>query len=95
MTHLNDNDGITDPDGRLQGTDDLHLLPGDGSINWTGILGKLKQSRPQEILNFELKIRPKGARCIKDLYSEQSMEQYLTAAYKAACRICEEYHFER
>ena len=30
MTHLNDNLGVTDPSGRLQGTDDLHLLPEDG-----------------------------------------------------------------
>ena len=33
MTHLNDNLGVTDPSGRLQGTDDLHLLPGDGIIS--------------------------------------------------------------
>ena len=91
MTHLNDNFGITDPYGRLQGTDDLHLIPGDGISNWTEIMANLKQARRQEILNFELKIRPKGDRCKTDLYSKLPLDQYLTNAYEAACRISAEY----
>jgi hypothetical protein len=54
-------------------------------------MAKLKQARRQEILNFELKIRPKGDRCKTDLYSKLPLEQYLTNAYKAACRISAEY----
>ena len=91
MTHLNDNLGITAPDGRLQGIDDLHLLPGDGSADWSAIVRQLKQAAPQEILNFELKIRPKGDRCPLDLYSKLSVEEYLTAAYQSAVRIAEAY----
>ena len=91
MTHLNDNLGITDPGGKLQGTDDLHLIPGDGSACWEQISTRLTQARRQEILNFELKIRPKGSRCTHDLYSKLPLEQYLTKAYKAACAVTAPY----
>ena len=90
MTHLNDNLGITHPEGRLQGTDDLHLLPYDGIAHWSQILGRLKQAKPQEILNFELKIRPKGDRCTMDLYSQLPLEQYFAEAYARACRAVSE-----
>lgn len=91
MTHLNDNYGISRPDGQLQGTDDLHLLPYDGKADWAYNLARLKQANPQEILNFELKIRPKGDRCTTDLYSKLPLEQYFTVAYQRACRIAAGY----
>ena len=91
MTHLNDNLGVTDPNGQLQGTDDLHLLPHDGVADWDSILHRLKQARPQEILNFELKIRPKGDRCKLDLYSQMPLEQYFQEAYRRACDAVGQY----
>lgn len=91
MTHLNDNLGVTDPDGQLRGTDDLHLLPGDGILHWDAAVEALRQARKQEILNFELKIRPKGDRCTLDLYSKLSLDEYFTAAYQRACRISSAY----
>ena len=87
MTHLNDNFGITDPNGILRGTDDLHLLPFDGNLDWTDSIHRLKQARPQEILNFEFKIRPKGDRCTADLYSKLPLAQYLATAYQRASRV--------
>ena len=51
----------------------------------------MKQAKKQEILNFELKIRPKGDRCKLDLYSKLPLEQYLTMAYRTACRVAETY----
>lgn len=84
MTHLNDNLGVTDPQGQMQGTDDLHLLPFDGVIDWENTLRRLKAAKKQEILNFELKIRPKGDRCKLDLYSKMPLRQYLAAAYARA-----------
>ena len=91
MTHLNDNLGITDPAGKLLGTDDLHLLPGHGNINWENALSRLKGARKQEILNFELKIRPKGDRCTLDLYSKMPLQQYLQEAYLRACQVVADY----
>lgn len=91
MTHLNDNLGVTDPAGHLQGTDDLHLFPFDGKIHWAQIVSRLKLAKPQEILNFEFKIRPKGDRCILDLYSQLSPEEYFRQAYEHACRAVDGY----
>lgn len=91
MTHLNDNLGVTDPSGRLQGTDDLHLLPGDGIINWQEAVRRLQSAKRQEILNFELKIRPKGDRCTMDLYSKIPLQQYFRAAYRHACNAVKGY----
>lgn len=85
MTHLNDNFGLTSPDGTLLTTDDLHLLPGDGKTDWPQLVEKLKQSKRQEILNFELKIRPKGDRCIYDIYSQLPLQEYFQRAYQSAC----------
>ena len=91
MTHLNDNLGVTDPAGRLQGTDDLHLLPGDGITRWDNIVRRLKAANSQEILNFEFKIRPKGDRCKLDLYSKLPLEEYFTQAYERARRTVSGY----
>ena len=91
MTHLNDNLGITDPNGILRGTDDLHLLPYDGTTDWNRCISRLKAARPQEILNFECKIRPKGDRCTHDLYSKLPLEQYLTEAHRRAASAAAAY----
>ena len=84
MTHLNDNLGISHPGGQLQSTDDLHLLPYHGQADWSRNLMQLKQSKKQDILNFELKIRPKGDRCKLDLYSKIPLKQYFQQAYDSA-----------
>ena len=91
MTHLNDNLGVTDPSGKLQGTDDLHLLPGHGIVDWENAVRRLKAAKSQEILNFELKIRPKGDRCKLDLYSRIPLRQYFQEAYDRACAIAKDY----
>lgn len=91
MTHLNDNLGVTDPSGRLQGADDLHLLPYDGILDWETVLQKLHAAKKQDILNFELKIRPKGDRCILDLYSKMSLDAYFREAYQRACKAVGNY----
>ena len=91
VTHLNDNLGITDPGGQLRGTDDLHLIPFDGIDHWENTMLRLRQARKQDILNFELKIRPKGDRCTCDLYSRLPLEQYFMKAYRQACRAAAGY----
>ena len=91
MTHLNDNLGVTDPDGHLQGTDDLHLLPGHGIVDWEQTIARLKSSKKQEILNLELKIRPKGDRCKLDLYSQMPLKEYFQEAYIRAEAMLKNY----
>ena len=91
MTHLNDNLGITDPSGKLQGTDDLHLIPYHGIADWEETVQRLKAVRPQEVLNFELKIRPKGDRCTHDLYSKIPLEDYFAEAFHNAQKAVSDY----
>ena len=91
MTHLNDNLGVTDPAGSLSGTDDLHLIPFHGITDWTDTVRRLKAAHTQEILNFELKIRPKGDRCKLDLYSKLPLPQYFQEAFESACRAVKGY----
>ena len=77
MTHLNDNMGMTGE--RIFWTDDLHLLPFDGKADWEYNISRLKNSKPQDIINFELKP--------SERYADMSYEEYFKEAYTRAKRI--------
>ena len=91
MTHLNDNLGISRFDGKTYWTDDLHLLPYDGIMDWQDAVDRLKRARPLEILNFELNIQSKPGRHENDIYAQMDLTGYFTEAYKRACRIAYNY----
>ena len=83
MTHLNDNFGLRSPDGIPSGKDDLHYIPGDGDICWKTNLDRLAASNKQDILNFELKLRPDTR------YSNLSTQDFILRAGRL-CRILAE-----
>ncbi len=91
MTHINDNLGISDFDGKIFWTDDLHLLPYDGIGDWEDNVKRLKKSKRLEILNFELNITSKPQRHENDVYAQMPYHLYFTEAYKRACRIAYNY----
>lgn len=91
MTHLNDNLGISRFDGEIFWTDDLHLLPYDGIADWDHNIQRLKKARYMPILNFELALHSKPNRHENDIYTQMSLTQYFTEAYKRACRIAYRY----
>ncbi len=91
MTHINDNLGISDFDGKIYWTDDLHLLPYDGIGDWEYNAKRLKKSRPLEFLNFELNIESKPNRHENDVYQQMTPLLYFTEAYKRACKIAYNY----
>lgn len=91
MTHLNDNMGITRPDGQMQGKDDMHLIPGDGISDWAENVRRLKQAKPQEILNFELKQFPKTKYNMVGRYDRLPLEEFIRRAYAAARSIADAY----
>ncbi len=91
MTHLNDNMGISNLDGRISSVDDLHLLPYDGTIDWDSNIHMLKNAKHQEILNFELKIQSKPGRHENDRYQQMPLRQYFALAYERACKISTRY----
>lgn len=94
MTHINDNLGISRFDDKISWSDDLHLLPFDGIIDWDYNIARLKKARKQEILNFELNINSKPSRHENDCYEKMSYEEYFTESYKRACRLAYKYSLE-
>lgn len=83
ITHLNDNFGISDPEGKISAKDDLHLLPFDGVIDWADIVKKLDNISSQEYLNFEVKMN------YHELYAGMDMIEFWKEAYKRACQLAE------
>lgn len=86
-THLNDNLGIRDFDGKITWHDDLHLLPFDGITDWSNVAKRLVNHGFEGELNFELSRISKPNRHENDVYSEMSAERYFTEAYNRACRV--------
>lgn len=86
-THINDNLGIKDFDGKITPRDDLHLLPFDGVADWDGIVRRLNKYGYDGILTFELKTKSQDGRCENEKYAELPIERYIAAAYERACRV--------
>ncbi len=86
-THLNDNLGITSPDGRITWLDDLHLLPFDGIADWENIALRLQSVNYSGELTFELNTVSKPGRHENDKYAAMDIESYLKEVYTRACRI--------
>ena len=86
-THLNDNLGIKDLDGKITWLDDLHLLPFDGVADWKHIAQRLHKCGFTDILTFELNLKSKPGRHENDPYGQMPYEQYLAMAYARACQI--------
>lgn len=88
-THLNDNLGIRDFDGKITYIDDLHLLPFDGIADWDNIVHRLNCHGFNDILTFELNTLSKPERHENDKYADMPIERYVTEAYVRACRVAE------
>lgn len=86
-THLNDNLGIRDFDGKITWLDDLHLLPFDGIADWDGIVERLSRYQFEGDLTFELSTVSKPDRHENDCYGNMAPELYIAEVYKRACRV--------
>lgn len=86
-THINDNLGIRDFDGKTTWIDDLHLLPFDGIADWQGIAGRLDRCGYSGIMSFELRRCSKPGRHENDYYAKMPIEDYLTQAFIRACKV--------
>lgn len=86
-THLNDNLGIKDFNGNITFIDDLHLLPFDGIADWSSIAARLDKLSFAGPLTFELTTISKPGRHENDAYARMRPEEYITEAYKRACRV--------
>ena len=86
-THINDNLGCRDYNGKIFWHDDLHLLPFDGIADWNDVARKIKESGFDGPLTFELGIGSKPDRHENDPYGRMETIDYLTQAYIRACRV--------
>lgn len=86
-THLNDNLGISRSDGKIFWTDDLHLLPFDGIIDWADAVNRLNRVGYNGVLTFELTVHSKPDRHENDKYKDMGFIKYLAEVYARACRI--------
>ena len=86
-THINDNLGIRDYNGKIIDQDDLHLLPFDGIADWQDIVHRLNTYHFDDILTFELSKTSKWKRHDNDMYTQMRFEDYVAAAYNRACRV--------
>ena len=86
-THINDNLGISNFDGNITWTDDLHLLPFDGIADWDNIADRLNAHGYNGTLTFELNRKSKPDRHDNDRYASMDDADYFARAYAAACRF--------
>ncbi len=86
-THLNDNLGVSDSDGKIFWTDDLHLLPFDGIHNWEAVAKRLNDCNFDGPLTFELIRKSKPDRHENDKYMAMKVEDYLNEVYVRACKL--------
>ncbi len=86
-THINDNLGIKDYNGKITWHDDLHLLPFDGIADWDYNAERMAKCGYGGILTFELNMSSKPNRHENDIYRAMGLEKYLSEAYKRACKI--------
>lgn len=86
-THINDNLGIRDPQGRITFIDDLHLLPFDGIADWDDIAARLDRCGYKGIMTFELNTLSKPGRHENDKYAQMPVQQYIAECYVRACRV--------
>ena len=91
-THINDNLGIKDSDGKITYIDDLHLLPFDGVGDWEDITERLVKHGFDGYLTFELTVNSKPGRHENDMYKDMGVEKYLSNAYMRACRVATLYN---
>lgn len=86
-THINDNLGVSDSNGNIFWTDDLHLLPFDGIIDFRNVATRLNKYRYNDILTFELNRYSKPNRYENNKYANMPIEEYISECYSRACRV--------
>lgn len=74
--HLHDNDG----------TDDQHLLPFDGNINWENVIKELKEANYNGPVTLEV--------CYREDYLSMNVEDFYKKAYKLANKLLQMFEGE-
>lgn len=86
-THINDNLGVTGSE--ITFSDDSHLVPFDGIIDWRDAASRLKKTGFKGPLTVEMTTKNRPNRNTHYIYDGLSPAQYLDRVYAAALRIAE------
>ena len=96
-THINDNLGIRDYNGKITWLDDLHLLPFDGIADWEDVAKRLNRCGYDGPLTFEL-IRRSSFRNQSLKYERLDIREYIAECYARACKFaafCEKFTLDK
>jgi sugar phosphate isomerase/epimerase len=85
-THFNDNLGIIFPDAPIDSTwrNDLHLVMGDGIVDWKNVMDRIDASPYEGILICELTRSNKPGRHDHDGYAAMDIEDFYAFALQRA-----------
>lgn len=81
-THFNDNRGVSGAD--IDWLDDLHLVMGDGAVNWNWVMSRIRASGYTGPLMCELSLTNKPGKHTQDAYAAMGMEKFYRFAYERA-----------
>lgn len=81
-THFNDNLGVYDPS--LTWENDLHLVPGDGIVDFAGVMTRIEKTPYDGPILFELTLTNKPGRGDHDRYRAMGAEGFYRFAYERA-----------
>lgn len=86
-THFDDNMGCTDPQN-IFWTDDLHMLPFDGIVDWQGVMDRIRAHGYTDVLTFELTTLGKPEKeHYHRKYAEMTCEEFFGEAAERARRV--------
>jgi len=94
-THVNDNLGVSAPDGRITWLDDLHLLPFDGVLDVGKCMADIAKTGYCGELAFELSVTSKPGRNENDEYAEMGALAFISEAFRRAERVREIFDREK
>ena len=91
LTHLNDNHGRWAPedDSFLWVWNDMHLPPGDGIVDWNGVMDRIEASPYQGPLMCELKLNPSPGRTDHDRYRAMPLADFYALAAERVRAVAE------
>lgn len=81
-THLNDNLGVYDP--TLTWENDLHLVMGDGIVDFKGVMARIEKTPYRGPINCELTLKSKPGRNDHDKYVAMGTEGFYAFAFERA-----------
>ena len=86
--HLHDNMGCSSADGHIAARDDMHMLPFDGIIDWSGVAARLDRHGFDGVMMLEVKRSVwYSDRSENGVYMEMTAQEYVKRAYESVKKL--------